>query len=312
MGVGSALLLTFLFVQQMPVDRQQHDRYLRDLQRMKQLDAEVNRDLLRSRYELLRSYDPLVQRLEEMRQARADLQLIPSFIAGRKRAQIEQLLKRESEVLSEKARLVETFKSENAVLKNSLRYFPVLIAETSLAAAEAKDTRLQDGLATLLRDTLLFDLTPHSDLAGPLHAEIALLSIDAARRPQLNAALSRVFAHAATIIDVKPRMEAAIEGVNSLPTARSIDAISGAYLRDYEQALNTNEIYRLFLYLCSVILLGCGADRAVNLVKAQVAVKQARPRHGAQPRAARLSGHGQELRGFPALADQRNPGLLQD
>jgi signal transduction histidine kinase/CheY-like chemotaxis protein len=275
MGVGSALLLTFLFVQQMPVDRRQHDRFMRDLQRLKQLDAEVNRDLIGSRYEILGSYDPFVQELKEMRQACAGLQFIPSFIGGRKRAQIEQLLERQSEILSEKARLVEAFKSENAVLKNSLRYFPVLIAETSRAAAEAKDTRLQDRLTTLLRDTLLFDLTPHSDLAAALKAEISLLSIDSARRPQSNVTLSGVSAHAATILNVKPQMEAVIERVNALPTARGIDAISGLYVVDYEQALKTNETYRLFLFLCSVILLAYGADKAVNLVKSQAAVKQA-------------------------------------
>ena len=48
MGVGAALLLTFLFVQQMPVDRRQHDRFMRDLQFTKQLDAEIKRDLLSS------------------------------------------------------------------------------------------------------------------------------------------------------------------------------------------------------------------------------------------------------------------------
>jgi hypothetical protein len=111
-GAGAALLLTFLFVQQRPVDPRQHDRFLGDLQRMKQLDAEINRDLLSSRYELLSSYDPFVQKLEEMRKAGASLQLIPPFIGGRKREQIEQLLERESEVLSEKTRLVESFKSE--------------------------------------------------------------------------------------------------------------------------------------------------------------------------------------------------------
>src|SRR5580704_15493154 len=103
MGVGVALLLTFLFVQQMTVDRRQHDRFVRDLERIKQVDAEVNRDLVSSRSELLGSNDPFVQELEEMRQARAGLKLIPSFIGGRKRAEIEELLERESEVLSEKA-----------------------------------------------------------------------------------------------------------------------------------------------------------------------------------------------------------------
>jgi hypothetical protein len=182
-GAGGLLLLTFLFVQRRPVDSAREDRIRRDWRRMKQLDAEINFDLLGSRYDLLRSYDPFVQKLDEIRAAQADLEQIPSFIRGRRKTQLEQLLNRGSAILSEKARLVETFKSENAVLKNSLRYFPVLMAETSLAAA--KDPRLEDRLAILLRDILLYDLTPHSDLTGALNAEVALLSGDPARRPRL-------------------------------------------------------------------------------------------------------------------------------
>jgi signal transduction histidine kinase/DNA-binding response OmpR family regulator len=271
-GAGAALLLTFLFVQQMPIDIRQHDRFLNDLLVLRQLDAEINRDLFRAQYELLNSYDPFVHKLQEMRQARADLQLVPLFVKGRKRKEIEHLLENESRLLSEKARLVETFKSENAVLRNSLRYFPLLITETSRDAA--KDTELQDHLASLLRDILLYDLTPHSTLAGPLNSEIARLSSDAVRRPRLEGILSSVRAHAALITNVKPQVEAVTEELNALPT--SPDAIAIAYLRDYDQALKMNEIYRFFLYLCSVILLGYAANRTVNLVKSRVAVEEAK------------------------------------
>jgi DAHL domain len=95
-GAGAALLLTFLFVQQMPIDIRQHDRFLNDLLVIRQLDAEINRDVFRSQYELLNSYDPFVHKLEDMRKARADLQLIPLFVKGRKRKEIEQLLDNES------------------------------------------------------------------------------------------------------------------------------------------------------------------------------------------------------------------------
>src|SRR5580698_6364843 len=116
-GAGAALLLTFLFIEQMPIDIRQHDRFLNDLLVIRQLDAEINGDLFRAQYELLNSYDPFVHKLADMRQARADLQLIPLFVKGRKRKEIEQQLENESKLLSEKARLVETFKSENAVLR---------------------------------------------------------------------------------------------------------------------------------------------------------------------------------------------------
>src|SRR5580704_10724921 len=275
MGAGAALLLTFLFIQQRPVDSRQHGRFTHDLQTMKQLDAEVNRDLLNSRFELLSSYDPFVQKLDEMKAVEADLQVIPSFVRGNKRKQIELLLIRESELLAEKVLLVETFKSENAILKNSLRYFPTLIAEAGRTAA-TRNPKLQDHLTNLLRDILLYDLTPHSNLAGQVNGEINALSGDADGGRTLHEVLDSATAHAATITRVKPQVEAVTEELNSLPTAQSIDAISISYIRDYESAQKVSDVYRFFLYLGSVLLLGYGADRTMNLVKSQVAVEQAK------------------------------------
>jgi signal transduction histidine kinase/CheY-like chemotaxis protein len=274
-GAGAALLLTLLFVQQRPVDPREHHRFMRGLNELKQLDTEINRDLLNSRFDLLASYDPFVQKLDEMQAVETDLQHIPPFVRGDKRTQIQQLLKQESELRSEKVRLVETFKSRNAILKNSLRYFPTLIAEVSRTGA-AKDAQLQDRLSNLLRDILLYDLTPHSDLAGQVKAELVQLGGEATRHPELKDTLSTTAAHATTILDVKPQVETLTEELNALPTAHSIDAISLAYVRDYESAQKSSDIYRFFLYLCSVTLLGFGADRTRNLVKSRVAVEEAK------------------------------------
>jgi signal transduction histidine kinase/CheY-like chemotaxis protein len=275
-GAGSALLLTFLFVQQRPVDPRQHHRFMNDLNRMKQLDTEINRDLLESRFELLGSYDPFVQKLDEMRGVETDLQRIPPFVPGDERKQIQQLLKHESELQSQKVRLVETFKSENAILKNSLSYFPTLIAEASRTVAAGKDPQLQGHLTALLRDVLLYDLTPHSDLGTQVREEIVLLTRDAARYPELNEILNSSVAHASTITRIKPQVEAVTEELDSLPTGRGIDAVLLAYLRDYEHAQNLSDLYRFFLYLCSVTLLGYGANRTMHLVKSRVAVEQAK------------------------------------
>ena len=49
-----------------------------------------------------------------------------------------------------------------------------------------------------------------------------------------------------------------------------------AYVRDYESAQKTSDIYRFFLYLCSVTLLVFGANRTRNLVKTRVAVEEAK------------------------------------
>ncbi len=289
---GAVTLLTFLFVQQQPANEAQHDRVVHDLQFMARLDAEMNADLLRSQYGLLASYDPFVKKLEQMRRTAASLQRMPALMSRPARKHMRSLLDRQAQVFADRARLVERFKSENAVLKNSARYFPVLIAEASQAAAN--DPPIQDRLASLLRDVLLFDLTPHSDLAGALNAEIDVLSRDAARRPALAAALASVRAHAAAIRDYKPKVEAVAEQLGALPTAATLGAISAAYTVDYDQALKGNEIYRLCLYLASVILLAYGADRALHLVRSRLAVEQAKA--GVQAKSQFLASMSHEIR----------------
>lgn len=289
---GAVSLLTFLFVQQRPLDSGQHDRVMLDFQLLARLDAEVNADLLASRYDLLRSYDPLVKKLKEIQEAAAGLQSIPGLMSRRNRGQSIRLLARESEILSQQAQLVERFKSDNAVLKNSLRYFPVLIGEASQTASGK--TLIQDHLANLLRDVLLYDVTPHSDLTGELNADIALLLEDAARRPELDATLSSVRTHAVAIRDSKLMVESLTEQLAALPTTHSITAISSAYIADRNELLKSNEIYRLFLYLASVILLAYGADRTVNLVKSRVLVEQAKA--GIRAKSEFLAGMSHEIR----------------
>jgi len=213
-------------------------------------------------------------------------------MSRRNRGRSVRLLARESEVLFQQAELVERFKSDNAVLKNSLRYFPVLIGEASRAASGK--TLIQDHLANLLRDILLYDLTPHSDLTGQLNADIAFLLEDAARRPELDATLSSVRAHAVTIRDFKLMVESLTEQLAALPTTRSVTAISSAYIADRDELLRTNEIYRLFLYLASVILLAYGADRTVNLVKSRVLVEQAKA--GIRAKSEFLASMSHEIR----------------
>jgi signal transduction histidine kinase len=151
-----------------------------------------------------------------------------------------------------------------------------LIAEASPTGGANDDRRLQVHLANLLPDILLYDLTPHSDLAGVVNAEIALISQDAARLPRMNDVLSSTMAHATTIISVKPQVEAVAEELNALPTGHSMDAVFLVSVRNYESAQRASDIYRFFLYLCSVTLLGYGADRTRNLVKTRVAVEQAK------------------------------------
>jgi signal transduction histidine kinase/ActR/RegA family two-component response regulator len=274
-GAGAALLLTFLFLRQRPVDSREHDRFTNNLRLVKELDAQINRDVLKSRYGLLGSYDPFVQTLERMQQAIDDLQKVPSFPGESHGSDIDRLLAKQAGLFSQKKRLVEDFKSANAVLRNSLGYLPVLMAENLIQAEKLKDYRLQRDISDLLRDMLMYDLMFHSDLAGRLNAEVAGLRADVVRHPELQDGINSVSAHTIKILAIKPKVEEITEQVTALPIAGATEDIFTLYIREYEDVQQTANIYRFFLYLCSVLLLGFGASRAAGMVRYRLEVEHA-------------------------------------
>jgi signal transduction histidine kinase/CheY-like chemotaxis protein len=272
-GIGVAALLTFLFWQQRPVETAQHDRFITNLQRVKQLDTEVGREVLRARFGLLGSYDPFVQKTKEIRKVQADLKDIPSFVSARERADIRRLLDLQGQSLEEKARLVEDFKSQNAVLKNSMHYFPDLV---SGLIHSTSDDKVQGDLADLLRDALLYDVTPNAGLGGKMEQEINGINVDAQLHPALSTKLKSAVAHGIKIVSVEPRLEGFIRAIDDMPTTVRIEETREKYLRSYAHAQRIGNIYRIILYLCSVLLLGFSASRAVYLVRSRVSAEEAR------------------------------------
>ena len=290
LGMGAAILLTFLFFQQRPVDPTEHNRFIGNLLRIKQLDAEVNRDMLSSQSELLGSYDSFVQKFKDMRMAESAIRQVPSFITGPRKKEMEHAIHRETEILSQKARTVETFKSENAIFRNSFRYFPVLVGQATEAAAKSGDVRLEKHLTSLLRDMLLYGLAPNSDLAGSLNRQIDLLAKDQEKRPALKPILSLVSAHAVIILSVKPRVQKITESLKSPQAAVVIDAILGDYTTFYDRASRINANYRLALYLSSVFLLAFAGDRTVSLMRSRQVLQHANLQlHNAQARYERAA-----------------------
>src|SRR6185295_14870064 len=89
------------------------------------------------------------------------LQELPSFIPADRQLLLSNKLTRLARIVAEKAELLETFKSQNAVLNNSLRYFP--LTSTALlqrAATNEAGLDLTVTLNELMRRVLVYHLNP--------------------------------------------------------------------------------------------------------------------------------------------------------
>ena len=117
------LALTWLAIRAATPDTERHERILGALQTLVLNELTLHRDILQARDGLLSNYDPLVHSLEELRESGLTIQQLNDDI------DTDRSVRDLRAALQEQASQVETFKSRNALLQNSLRYFGYAIQQ---------------------------------------------------------------------------------------------------------------------------------------------------------------------------------------
>jgi len=247
------LLLSLVAVKMQSLDFQEHSRYEAGLVHLRELDARQNADVLESRFELATSYDALVADLGTLELTEGELLTAPAFVDSDARAELSRLLASHDAAVDEKAALIERFKSENAILRNSLHYLPVLYGD--LAPADAAD-RTPLGVSDIIRDTLLYNLNGDPAIASAVRARLELMaSSSPGVAPPAAYQLQTLAAHAGIILASKPVLDRLVEEIVAVPTLSRAEALEAAYTAEYRRALAWANLYRLILLALAVILL---------------------------------------------------------
>ncbi len=252
LGIGfSALLLlmTWLFWQSGKVSSNQHNAYLQSLRQIHQADIELNAAVLASYSDLLRNYDPMVQKSAAIDRELEFLLAVPEWLQDDSRKQLALLVEQLQAAHRKKVDVIGHFMRSNAVLRNSERYFPL-----------ASDALLrQSGLARLpeverfIRKILLLSHGANRRQLEELmesRRHVALLTVPAGA----DAAMKQVLLHADAIIEQRPVVQGLLEQVMRLPTAALHEDVARAYAAGYEETLRIAGDYRKLLYAVSLIL----------------------------------------------------------
>jgi PAS domain S-box-containing protein len=251
-------ILIFLSSKSQLIDFKQHDRFTSNLLRIKELDAVLNQDVVKARAGLLTYYDPLANNLADLKQHQEKLKIIPSFIDSKGQNKIKRILAEQKQVCTEKENLIERFKSENSLLNNSLYYFPTLIDELSQKARNIGSDRLENNLESLLRNILIYNLNSDKEITTEIQKNINSLSrIKNQENLQLYSnEIDKAIFHGQTILANKPKVNALIKELISLPTSYHTEELYKVYNNSYEKALKSVSLYRLLLALFCMILIG--------------------------------------------------------
>ena len=257
------LTITYVFLRTRTVNVETHNQTVEALRKIKQLDAELDRDILQARFHLLATYDPLVATLAGLRGVERSLRTGPIAMAGKGHPGIDGALEAYASAVAEKEALVEEFKSHNAVLENSLRYLPIAVANASDAGSN------NPLLSGLLRDILIHNLSPGDELGRQI--ETAIQAVRAQRRAaagERRAALDVVVTHAQIVLTEKGQLDGIVHALLAVPTSERGDDLYGAYIASYKGAQQRANVYRLALYVLAVLLLGYVIYTLLRLARA--------------------------------------------
>ena len=252
-------LFAFLYQHSSAVSFAEHNRYELGLARLKQLDANVNVDVLKSRFRLLNNYDGFSEQLDESFTTLATLQHFPAFVTDAGRAQLSQACTNFMRSLTQKREMIEQFESQNSIVHNSLNYFPMAGNELIKQAATAPEGReLESDIEVLLRELLMFNLTAEDELDPQIRLSIEKIQHWAGAHSNSadTAQVTSLLAHARNILRRKPKVDTLTREIVALPTTEQVDKLRQLYQSQFGRAFGTAARYQLVLLASCVLLVG--------------------------------------------------------
>lgn len=269
-----ASILVFLYIKS-STDQSSNYTPSRDLIRhIKQLNAQWDSEVLKARIALTHNYDPLVAPLNEMNSLWAELEAREHLHqhADPTKWQWEQNNYRAA--VEEKARLVDQFKSHNALLRNSLAFLPT--AEDDIQAQfglldDNSRLQLQDVTSDtydLLLSSLEFALVANNDKAAEILVGLNKLAINKEHLPgDFQSPIELLSKHIALILREQPVVNSLLERIAAIPLSEHLDVMTNQLDQDQRVAELTEQKYHRYLLVFSTLLMLVLVYLAVRLLR---------------------------------------------
>ena len=262
--IGTIILLIWLLGKSRELYFGEHQRYSNSLSQLRERYAILNQDMLKARYNYLTSYDVFVKDISDLKAIQKELEKIPDYIEEYGRQELKVLLSNNAEAIARKEQLIEQFKSQNAILKNSLRYLPVLTTDLrglSLYQSQYRSRPINE----LIDKLLLYNFTSDEEMKPTIknHMNTLLRLIEEADSED-KSLLEIALAHSQIIITYKPRVDDLIERVMKLDTRATVDRLTNTYNFYYQEANETIGYYQLYTTFFVIIIVGFVAYIVVN------------------------------------------------
>ena len=241
------VLLTWLSFHAIDPDAERHDRALKALDRFTMTEIALQRDVLSARAGMLRNYDPLVREVSALHEALGRLHDNTS-------ADTEQTvaIDRFAAAANRQEELTEQFKTDNALLQNSLADFRLFSARLS---ASAESGPLAAAVSALAASVLQLTLDTSAAAATEVTARLNGLAAQPVAAGE-GEAVQALLAHGGLLRDLLPTTDGVLKALLATPGKAELTTLRTMILKRQAQSRATARVFRLLLYATSLLLVG--------------------------------------------------------
>ena len=245
------VLLTWLSLRAIDPDAERFDVALREMDSFETLQAGLHRDALSARAGVLRNYDPLVRETDALDASVNRLRQIPAIDPATKSA-IDRL----AMAVVQQEHFVEQFKSDNALLQNSLAYFALFSSDWGGTAAPLVSSLA----AAMLRLTLDTSMVTAREVQDRLD-ELARQPFPPSDADSAQALL----AHGRVLHDLLPATDGVLKALFTVPQTRDQEALRARIVMQQGASRATARQFRMLLYVAALVLVGVLAYLGLRL-----------------------------------------------
>jgi signal transduction histidine kinase len=244
------------------------------LQHIRQLDAQWELDVMKARLDMLRGYDALVAPLRDLAALPPGLNKFP------RNTELALGAQAYLKALEGKAAVVESFKSHNAVFRNSLAYLSAMADDFELHAAgpgprHADEVRVMRAVRETLLETLEYiEHTADDDRA---EIELQLAALLSARRglsPVMRQLTGNFELHVRIVLGEHAEINRLVAEIMDAPTERRLNRIHAVLSDELQQASGRVRQHRLVLLALSVALSALLLYAAVGLLRSHATINR--------------------------------------
>lgn len=269
LGALCALVGFGAFAWSRRVDASSAERYDRDLRTLLALEFRLGGEVTKSRSRSIGHYDGIVQSEAAIQRLHERLRDVPAFLPERARADLTARGQEAERMRRRRADLVERFKRENAVLRNSLRYLPVLATELDTRVAETGDhVELRSAIDTVVRDALVLQGWHDATLVDRLAQDLVRLGSAAkAAPPAIDDALAALDTHLRVVHDRAPRVHQLTQEILAFPAVARIERWMAAFTRELRSATDATRADTAVLFVLALAVLLGGAASIIQRMR---------------------------------------------